>query len=170
MPSKVTRLGDAVWGAMRDEYVTGNESYSALAKRYGVNLKTVEKHALNRDHPTNEGLTWGERRVEFRKRTSEETETKVTAVASRTLAIVREKSVNVAMLALEELERRLTPPTNVNGEPAPILLETSELIQAAKLATTVKVELSGDPDAPALIQAKLDELSIEQLRKLAEGT
>ena len=167
----LSRLGDATWGAMRDEYVTGNESYPQLAKRYGVTSKAVEKHALNRAHPTNGGRTWGEWRTDFRRRTSDRVENVTTTIAARTLAEVREKSANVAKLALDELERRLAT-TTPDGDPATVLVETKDLIQAAKLATAIKLELSGDPNnpTPVLVEQSLDALTIEELRKLAGGT
>lgn len=171
MPAKGThRIGEATWGALRDEYVTGNESYAKLAKRYGINLKTLQKRALNRAHPANGGKTWAEWRTEFHHRVSDETETKTVASASRTLAEVREKSARVSQLALLELEKRLTRPPDAD-ESAPLLVETKDLVQIARLATAVKVELGGDPDGtPIEIQSKLDQLSVEQLRALAEGT
>lgn len=165
MPAKGTkRIGEATWGGMRDEYVTGDESLAKIAKRYGYPLKTVERRALDRHHPANMGQTWGEQRTDFRMRVSDEVEQKTIAIASRTLAEVREKSLNVSKLALEELERRLTR----KDDEQPVLIETRDLVQAAKISATIKIELSGDPDgAPVKIERKLDELSIEDLRKLA---
>jgi hypothetical protein len=150
------RLGDAAWAAMRDEYVTGNESYSELAARYGTTKSAVEKHALDRE--ANGGRTWGEWRAEFLDGVNRETQDRVADTLATTLAQVREKTASVARKALEKLESRLD-----SGDP----MEDKDIIAAARLATTVKVELSNDPEFPVSIKAKLDELPIEEIRKLA---
>ena len=151
------RLGDAVWAAMRDEYVTGNESYADLAKRYGVQKTAVERHALNRE--ANEGHTWGELRERFLADVSDRSLDAAGEALSKTLSEVREKSAAVARDALTQLATRVNSGT----------MEDKDLIQAAKLATTIKIELSNDPDSPLDVRRALDALSKEDLEKLASG-
>lgn len=143
---------------MRDEYVTGNESYGELAKRYGTTKKTVDFHASNRD--ANGGHTWAQLRAQFLEDVSEKAQKQTGDSLAQTLARVREKAATVAEKALLRLENKLTADTPI---------EDRDLVQIAKLATTVKVELGGDPHGqPVRVRATLDELTVEQLRRLAE--
>jgi hypothetical protein len=59
------------WSGERDLYVTGNESFSQMARRLGVTKSAVEKHASDRE--ANGGRTWGEWREEFRAEISGKT-------------------------------------------------------------------------------------------------
>jgi len=144
---------------MRDEYVTGNESYAELAKRYGVRKQTVGIHAADRN--ANAGRTWDELRTEFHDEVSGKAQAKASEALSRTLARVREKAATVAEKALLRLEKKLT---------ADEVIEDRDLVQIAKLATTVKIELGGDSEGtPVNIRQTLDELTVAELRKIAAG-
>lgn len=153
------RYGEAAIAGWRDEYVTGEETLLQLAQRVGVRYKTLERHASNRRG--NGGKTWGEMRSEFLDEVSRETQERSATSVSKKLAVVKEKSANVAALALAQLETRVSSGT----------MEDKDLIQAAKLATTIKIELGGDPNGvPVDIRNSLDELTVDELRKLAGGT
>lgn len=151
------RLGDAVWASMRDEYVTGNESYAEIAARYGVGKTAVERHALNRE--ANDGRTWAEMRETFHDEVNRRTADQTATSVALELAKVREKAARVARKALEKLDERLDT-----------TMEDKDLIAAAKLATTVKVELANDPEFPVTLKAKLDALTIDDLKKLSGDT
>jgi hypothetical protein len=151
-------LGTAVWSKARSEYVTGNESYAQLAERLGVLKNTVLKHA-DRRHSDNDGMSWDDARRAYLRRVSSAAEFKSETAATRTLSAVRESSAAVASLALEEIERRLESAGAI---------ETKDLIGIAKLATSLRIELSGDPDGvPVRIERKLDELTVKQLKAIA---
>jgi len=153
------RLGEAVWAGARDEYVTGNESYAEIARRLGVRTRAVEDHALNRG--ANGGQTWGEMREEFLDGVSGKARSKASDKLAVVLARVREKSANVAEAALKRLATKLE-----SDQP----MEDKDLIQAAKLATAVKIELGGDPNgAPVDVRATLAELTVADLKRLANN-
>ena len=155
---KLKRLGEAVWFGMRDEYVTGNESYASIAARYGIPKGLVEQHSCDRS--ANNGRTWSEMRREFHDDILEESKASVIDAVSKTMARVKSKAAKVAELALDRLTQKLE-----SEEP----MEDKDIVAIAKLATAVKVELAGDPDQPVNIKANLDALTVEQLRKLASG-
>ena len=158
-PACGNRLGPTAWAAARDEYVTGDETYAEIAKRYGVSAKAVEFHAHNRE--ANLGKTWAQLRAEFHDDVSGRTQERVAESVSRVLAEVREKAAVVSKLALARIEAKLS------GD---VPVEDRDLVQMAKLATGVKIELGGDPHgAPLSIRTTLDTLTADDLRKLAEG-
>jgi hypothetical protein len=52
------------WAGIRDEYVTGDETFKQIAARISCSIKTVEAHSQDREK--NGGRTWPEWRAEFR--------------------------------------------------------------------------------------------------------
>lgn len=140
------------WATERDRYVTGSESLADIGNRLGVTKNAVAKHALDRN--TNGGQTWYEIRLDFRRRLSDETTNKTLAATSRSLAQLRERSLNAANLAMEELARRLAPQLSVSQ----VLMDTKELVQVVKLATTMKLEPSTPDIALAEVLHALSQL------------
>lgn len=158
------------WDAERTAYVTGTETLDEVAARLGVNAKTVERMASSK-HALNAGETWGEKRAAYRATAAIKSEQRAGDAVASTLARVREKASAVAEKALLELERRLDENITVTlgedgWEATPF--ETKDLIATAKLATSVKVELGGDPTGvPVELAGKLNDLTLKELRKLA---
>jgi hypothetical protein len=143
---------------MRDEYITGNESYTEIGARYGVTKSAIEQHSGR--NGVNKGKSWGELRQEFRDDLSRVSKERVIDAVSTTLVRVKAKAAAVAELALDRLSKKLS---------GKVEMEDKDLVAVAKLATAVKVELAGDPDQPISIKQNLDALTVEQLRKLASG-
>lgn len=151
------------WTEVRDEYVTGDDTFESIAERYGVSPKTVEQHA-DRKHRDNAGKTWGEMRSEFRDDVSEKFTDQAAKAYATKRRLIADKAADVALKALKKID------TIIDGGE----VEPRDLINAAKLATAIKIEVTGDPNAPdggapIPITARLDNLSLEELRKLAEA-
>jgi hypothetical protein len=163
------------WAAARTEYVTGKESFSSLGTRYGVTKKAVEKHASDRG--ANGGVTWGELRSQHRGKTAAKAEQRAGDVQVTRLASIRSKASEAAELALDEMLKRLreggVTRSVAFSEGAVEYLDPiadKDLIAAAKLIVAVKVEMGGDPDGvPMQLETNLDNLSLDELRKLAGG-
>jgi len=165
------RYGEAFWAGMRDEYATGEESLAKLAQRFNVSYKLAERHS-GRAARGNGGKSWGEWRAEFNDDVARKAIEISTETAARNLAKVRELSADVSRLALEALQKRLTAGVTIKrndeGQFETVEIDDKNLIAAAKIAMTVKIEIGGDPNAPLVsIQKKLDELTPEQLAKIA---
>jgi predicted transcriptional regulator len=97
------------WSGERDLYVTGNESFSQVAKRLGVTKSAVEKHASNRE--ANGGRTWGEWREEFRAEISGKTteiSKRIKVEAAATVAMQHAQMLaNLASEAREAIKNAL---------------------------------------------------------------
>jgi hypothetical protein len=145
------------WTEIRDYYVTSDVSLAQLAEDRGIPLGTITKHAVNREQ--NGSKTWAELRVEFRDGVSD----RALDFAGKTLADKRAKvadsAADVAQKALDQLLARLS-----GGE----LMLDRDLINAAKLAATVKIELADEVGAPIDPFHRMAELTIEELRRLAD--
>ena len=152
------------WIAVRDEYVSGDETYEGIAARYKVSPKTVEDHARRKSRENAgkaQGKSWGELRADFKAKAS----AKFTERATDSLAEIRqrwlEKAAQVGMKALAKLDARL------DGE----AIKDADIIQAAKLLSVAKVELSGPDGSPMKIEGgismELDKLTVDELRRLA---
>jgi hypothetical protein len=164
------------WTAARTEYVTGKESYRQIGERLGVGKTAVEAHALDRS--ANDGQTWGELRAQHREQTAGKAVQRAGDAVADRLARVRSKAAEAAEKALDEVLKRIDAGGSLrkvikDGVEVPGLevlepIADKDLIAAAKLAIAVKVQVAGDPDGtPLVISKRLDELSVEQLQKLA---
>jgi len=60
-----SKEGRINWTGVREEYVTGTETFAQLAQRLGVPVKTLEYHAAELRESS--GSTWGELRASFRE-------------------------------------------------------------------------------------------------------
>jgi len=109
------RLGETVWAAMRDEYVTGNESYAQIAKRYDVGKTAVQRHALDRD--AGDGRTWSEWRAEF-----------LDAVSGASLERAKKQQIRDASLVGASQRRVLQEMVDAAVPPALEALRDSEKI------------------------------------------
>ena len=150
-PSKID------WSAARDEYVTGDHTYDSIAERFGVSPKTVEVHATDRRE--NAGRTWGEMRADFRDDVSEKFTERAASTLARKRQLLGDRATDVALSALSQLKSRV----------AAGMMADKDLIGAAKIATTIKVEIGTIDGSPLPIAARLDDLTLDELRRLAAG-
>ena len=133
--------GKIDWTAVRDEYVTGDETFERIAARYSVSRKTVEDHARRKSRDNvgkAQGKSWGELRAEFRAGASVKRTEKAADSIAETHRRWIEKAAQVGLKALHKIDARL----DSEG------IKDADVIQAAKLLSVVKLEISGPDGAP----------------------
>ncbi len=137
------------WVGVREEYVTGTESFADIGRRIGVRKNTVEIHG-RADDGSNEGQSWVDRRSDFQRDVSrrfreEAAERQVAEALSVHESQVRHYSDLVALtvpLALAELGSGA-----VNGVDAVkiaiAVLQAQSKVHGLERGVTQRVELTG---------------------------
>jgi hypothetical protein len=104
----------ANWAIVRAEYVSGDESFSDIAKRLRVTPRAVEKHALNRSE--NGGRTWGALRSLHRNDQAARAIASAGATHAAKIQALVERQTDMGILALDIMRERLIDRKNVSDQ------------------------------------------------------
>lgn len=141
------------WNAVREQYVTGTESYADIARRLTISPTAVEKHALNRR--ANGGQTWGELRTAFR-------DTRDEAAREETLETQAELQASISVNRLKVADMCIKRILELGTDGA----KRRELAEVAKVGLDQKIHVA--TEKPVEVDLGISATERTALRRLLE--